>query len=113
MRTGFLSLLAGALLALVIAAPAEAAVTKSGGWRYVTKRFENLGTGTKKLSARCPDGTNVYGGGHYNDGTFGYVQALHSYPYDGRDRKSKPDDGWRAQLDISTPVTAIMYAVCA
>jgi hypothetical protein len=108
-----LLLAAGVAIAAVAAAPAEAAVTKSGGWRYVTKRYEDVGAGTKKLSAACPDRTNVYGGGHYNTGTFGHVQALHSYPYDGRDRRSRPDDGWRAHLEISTPVTAIMYAVCA
>ena len=82
----------------------------------MTKRFElKPGAGhTRTFKAPCPAGTNVLGGGHYNNGTFGDLIGAHSYPYDGPDRNSKPNDGWAAQLRSLTRTLKVrIYAICA
>lgn len=109
-----LLLAAGAVLAAVLAAPAQAAVTKAGGLRYVTKGYEAGNQVAKTFKATCPDGTHVYGGGFFNNQGFGTADLLHSYPYDSGDRRRKPDDGWKTQLLVrAPPVTGSVHAVCA
>ena len=55
------------------------------------------------------------GGGAYITGDPSQAWIFASHPFDGRDRKSKPDDGWRiaATNVLGTPrkdLTA--YAIC-
>ena len=67
-----------------------------GGYKYVTvERFGEPGS-TKTVSAKCPRGTHVLGGGGESGGGFGDTFISSSFPFDGRDRDSKPDDGWKA-----------------
>jgi hypothetical protein len=109
-----LLLAAGAVIAAVLAVPASAAVDKAGGFSYVTKRFEVANLEVKTFKAPCPDGTHVYSGGYYNLEGFDSGYVYHSYPYDSGDRKSKPDDGWKARLlSLSPPATWQVHAVCA
>ena len=91
-----------------------AAVTVRGGVSYVRKNFTINRGQWVTFRVPCPSGTHVLGGGHYNGGGFSDVIGAHSYPYDGGDSDSKPDDGWAANLGAfngSYPVT--MYAMCA
>jgi hypothetical protein len=115
MQARFLLLLASAVIvAAVLAAPAAAAVSKGGGWRYVTKRFEVTAEENRTLKAPCPDGTHVYSGGYFNSKSYDHGFVLHSFPYDGGDRRRKPDDGWKARVLTRNPaVTWLVYAVCA
>jgi hypothetical protein len=107
-----------ALIAVVAAAlggalPASGAVVGAKGLKYVTKAFPepDLGVGTYK--AGCPDGTHVYGGGHYNGGGFFDAEALHSFPFDSDDPGRAHDDGWGAQLGIRESHHVEIYAICA
>ena len=112
---GRAALLIVAILALAGSAvvPADAAVVERGGWRYVTKSYGNTQPGNKTLTAKCPRGTHVYGGGHYNNKSFGSLTAHHSFPWDGADRGNKPDDGWRTRVTIAEALVPSAYAVCA
>ena len=112
---GRAALLIVAILALAgtAASPAEAAVVKRGGWNYVTKSYGETDPGNKTLTAKCPRGTHVYGGGHYNNKSFGSLTAHHSFPFDGADRGRKPDDGWRTRVAIAQTLEPTGYAVCA
>jgi hypothetical protein len=87
---------------------------RSGGLRYVQEGHRLAPGSAKTFKAACPKRAHVLGGGHYNSGGYGDVIGAHSYPYDGRDRGRKPDDGWAAQLrgfGVSHPVS--VFAVCA
>jgi hypothetical protein len=68
---------------------------KSGnsGLRFVTKKRRNVQPGEKRsVKARCPDGYRVIGGGIF----LASPSVTATLPFDGRDRDSKPDDGWKA-----------------
>ena len=96
----------------VSTAPASASVTEAGGFSYVQKKYKP-GRGTTTLSAACPAGMHVYGGGHYNDQGFGKIVPSHSFPYDGRDQKREPDDGWKAQMKVLEKDSKVwIHAVC-
>jgi hypothetical protein len=101
------------LLALLAAAPADATVVKSGGLSYVSKSFEPEPNAVKTLVARCPTGTHVWAGGHYNTGGFGEALPRHSYPYDSGDAGKAPDDGWKVQISALEGVVVRVYATCA
>jgi hypothetical protein len=49
-----------------------------------------------KGTAKCPPGTHVTGGGPF---AAPRVELDSSYPIDGDDQGSKPDDGWRVRVD--------------
>ena len=102
------------LLACLAATVAQASVTRSGGFRYVTEAFKLKPGPAKTFRAPCPKRTHVLGGGHYNTGTFDEAIGVHSYPYDGKDPRKKPDDGWAAQMRaFGEKQRAFVYAVCA
>jgi hypothetical protein len=106
-------LLTAPLGLLVAAAPAPGAVSTSGGFTYVTKKFTPEPNVAKTLKAPCPEGTHAWGGGHYNDGVFAEALPRHSYPYDSRDRGVAPDDGWKTHVSAIEGVRVFVYAVCA
>ena len=60
--------------------------------------FEPLETGRLSVTVRCPNGTEVVGGGAVATGlpasNSGFVKA--SRPFDGGDRGRRPDEGWTA-----------------
>jgi hypothetical protein len=75
----------------------------------------------RTVAARCPDGTHVSAGGGYSTGTPGapgtpegsYLNS--SFPFDGRDAGSAPDDGWNVRIyNISDAprVQINVFAVC-
>ena len=46
----------------------------------------------------CPDGFKVTGGGGFSKGAYQETKLQDSYPIDGADDDTKPDDGWRATI---------------
>ena len=108
-----LSLMSALFLALAVTPAADAATVKSGGLTYVTERFEPQAGSLETLKAKCPAGTHVWGGGHYNTGTFEQALPRHSYPYDSGDKGTAPDDGWKAQISVIDGVEVRVHATCA
>jgi hypothetical protein len=91
------------------------AVCKQGKARYRS----SLGTvqpgSARTLRAKCPDRTHVSGGGAYNYGVIEDAYVASSYPYDGRDPGTVPDDGWAARVrDVAAPIPTQMsvHAIC-
>jgi hypothetical protein len=102
-------------LVLVLAGPAAAAVKQVGGLRYVTKSVAiKPDDASKRAKARCPGGTHVFGGGGASSLGSG-VDLYQSYPFDGPDPGSAPDDGWGVLLRNleSEKQTVKLFAVCA
>jgi len=109
-----LALTLGALLAFVPTATASGAVQRSGGLQYVTKKHDLRPGKPRTLSASCPKGTQVLGGGTYNSDSFGSVIVFHSYPKDDGDRGKKPDDAWAVLTQGFTETRKVsVYATCA
>ena len=106
-------LVAAAAISTFAAATAHAAVVRSGGYSYVTKRTDLQGGETRVLGAPCPSGTRVLSGGGYNTGGFDTGVATHSYPADDGDRGKKPDDAWKVKWTTEADVEIRAYAVCA
>jgi hypothetical protein len=64
----------------------------------------------KTVKVPCPDGTRVSGGGGRVDPG---LAIRGSYPYDGRDRNSRPDDGWAIRAFAADgPGHAVARAIC-
>lgn len=63
----------------------------------------------------CPAKTSVVGGGITTTGSDKDLEVVSSFPLDGPDKKSQPDDGWfgRASNDSGADETATVFAVCA
>jgi hypothetical protein len=91
------------------------AVCKQGKVRYRSTLGRVPPGSARTLRAGCPDRTHVSGGGVYNYGPFEDAYVAASYPYDGRDPGSVPDDGWAARVqDVAAPAPTQMsvHAVC-
>ncbi len=93
------------------------AVCHGGELRY-RREGGKLPEGTpaaRTLTARCPDGTHVVGGGAAagEDGTPAAAQVNSSYPIDGADRDKAPDDGWRGRFYGSEQPRTRVVAICA
>ena len=104
-------LLAGALLALVTAAPADAAKLK-----YVTSKQKPLPAGGLAFTkAKCPKGTKVTGGGIAIIGGNTATAVRSSAPLDDGDGDEKPDDGWIGQaLSRSAgDKSIVVVAICS
>jgi len=63
--------------------------------RSATVRVDPSDSGAVK--AKCPDGTRVASGGAGLNGAASDSHLDSSYPFDGADGDSKPDDGWKAR----------------
>jgi hypothetical protein len=63
---------------------------------------------------QCPRGTRVTGGGVDTSGNDKDLEVVSSFPRDGGDRGSRPDNGWfgRASNDSGSPEEMTVYAVC-
>jgi hypothetical protein len=84
------------------------------GLQYRTRSAEAAPGSTETATAPCPKGTHVLGGGGDLGAEYGSALLSHSYPYDGRDGDTRPDDGWKAKgsaLDRFVRVSA--SAICA
>lgn len=105
------------VIGLVCAAAAGAAgrvVESDGGLKYASKAFRMPPGTTKTFAVRCPTGHHVFGGGQQHQDGYGDILEVHSYPFDGRDRDSKPDDGWKVQLTgYDRYVDGDVFAICA
>src|SRR5262245_55540247 len=100
MRT-IVVLAACSLVATGLAAGSAAAgrVDTVGTVRYVRHGFQiEAGQAYVAIKAMCPRRTHVTGGGVSNDADFGELSVVHTYPVDGHDRGSAPDDGWAVLL---------------
>jgi hypothetical protein len=91
-------------------------ICRKGTVRYVTKTGTlPASPGALTLTARCPSNMHVTGGGAVaSDGGAAlgaYVSS--SYPIDGSDGDSRPDDGWRATFYGSTQPGTKVIAICA
>ena len=83
--------------------------------RYVRERAQ-LGAGaSRSLTAGCPRDLHVVGGGSRVGGAALEAHLNTSAPHDGRDRDTRPDDGWRTRaVNLSGPEKRLTtYAVCA
>jgi hypothetical protein len=89
---------------------------RKGTLRYVKKAGTlPASPGPLTLTARCPSGMHVTGGGAIasvdGDPLGAYVSS--SYPIDGPDSDKRPDDGWRATFYGTTQPGTKVIAICA
>ena len=85
---------------LTASSAAAGSVDTVGSVRYVRQGFHTTeGQPYLTVRAMCPRGTHVTGGGVSNGADFGELTIVHTYPVDGRDRGSAPDDGWAVLLN--------------
>jgi len=106
---GTAALAAGCMLSL-LSSPAIA----GDGLTYPTRSAVATPGSSRTVSAPCPKGAHVLGGGGYVSSEYESALISHSYPYDGRDRDSRPDDGWKVRgtaFDAFVRISA--YVVCA
>jgi hypothetical protein len=73
------------------------------------------GDSVESVDAPCPEGFKVTGGGAFSNGAYLETKLQDSYPIDGLDNDSKPDDGWRATIwnTASTARNSEVQAICA
>jgi hypothetical protein len=108
-----------ALFVLAVTVPAGDAmagtfVSADGGFKYVFNSYK-LGPGnTETLGAACPGRTRVLSGGVTSFGDINDAYISSSYPSDGGDPDSAPDDGWKSKVtSFDTYTTGSAHAVCA
>lgn len=65
-------------------------------------------------TATCPAGTSVTGGGGFGGGGVGTHQVSASFPFDGGDPDTVPDDGWKVLSNNiqGGPWNLTPYAIC-
>jgi hypothetical protein len=77
-----------------------AVCARAGSYRYVQSSLisvpDNSQVGT---TATCPSGTVVTGGGMNETGQSLGVEVGDSFPFDGADADTTPDDGWQANAN--------------
>jgi hypothetical protein len=91
------------------------AICRKGTVKYVTKTGTLPATpGGLTLTAKCPSGMHVTGGGAVasDGGAPRGAYVSQSYPIDGSDADSVPDDGWRASFWGSTQPGTKVIAIC-
>lgn len=88
---------------------------KRGEYDY-RSALRNIPVGTQvEKRAKCPNGTDVVGGGVETSSESFQIEAVSSEPFDDDDRNSKPDDGWlgAANNETDSVETMEVVAVCA
>jgi hypothetical protein len=106
-RCAHLGVLAVAAIVMAVAASSALAAAPTRVERDKTFR------GQATIKAPCPGGTHVVSGGTGTEGGYGSILVLGSYPYDGSDKDSKPDDGWKAEMiNRNSPLESAAYALC-
>jgi hypothetical protein len=91
------------------------AVCWQGKARYRTSSGMVQPGTARTLRATCLPGTHVSGGGVFVTGGIGDSRVTSSWPYDGRDAASAPDDGWAARVynvGAFGPKRMTVYAIC-
>jgi hypothetical protein len=101
-----------AIVALLFVAPAGASAVTI---QYV-KHDVTLQAGVSRvIRAKCPAKTHVVGGGgHQRDASPLSLYSSSTFPYDGPDSNSKPDDGWKVRYTTyDQPEYLTAVAACA
>ena len=76
--------------------------------KYVEKSRSVPATAAATIKAKCPVQRHVAGGG-----VDAYAKVIqNSYPYDSRDKDSKPDDGWKASAQGADEAEMTVVAAC-
>lgn len=99
-----LSIAAG-VAALALASPAGAAI------QHV--EVDETFTGTGSIKAECPGATHVISGGMGTFNGYGGILLTGSYPYDGGDKDSAPDDGWKIDVTNRGGLETEANALCS
>jgi hypothetical protein len=111
-----IGLLLGTATAMLLPAGSALAgqvVQADGGFRYLLNDYELAPGTTKTFGAACPGRTSVVSGGITSFAEIGDSFISSTYPFDGRDSGSRPDDGWRSKLTaFDSYVDGNAYAVC-
>lgn len=75
--------------------------------------FTPVGVGEQvSQKLRCPAGTRVSGGGAYTTGSGLEDEVSDSYPFDGKDADTKPDDGWKGAVNGGSASQMRAWAIC-
>jgi len=96
--------------------PPAKITTTAGKYKYVeTRTKDNIHRHQNSAEAKCPQRYHVLGGGVLNSGPFHTEQVNASFPVDGGDANTTPDDGWIVRLDNISGTTHgfEVFAVCA
>ena len=103
----------GICLAIAGSSVAAGSVDTVGKLRYVRHAFQTKPSQEYlTVKAKCPRGTHVTGGGEVNDGGFGELNIVHTYPVDRGDPGSSPDDGWAVLLHNQGSHSGKVHAIC-
>jgi hypothetical protein len=103
-------------LALLVLVPSAAGAGAFGTLSYpVHGPVATPVNGARTVSAACPAGSHVLGGGQYVLAADRQAIVHSSAPFDGGDADAIPDDGWRSTVDSlfggNDQVTE--YAICS
>jgi hypothetical protein len=94
----------------------EALCSRSGSYTYVhSTRTKVPNNAQVEVSIGCPSRTHVTGGGVDVTGTNDGVEVADSFPFDGSDADTLPDDGWRADANndgSGAPQKMQTFAIC-
>jgi len=91
---------AGAAFLVAVAVTATAAPGAAAKTKVLRGDFKSVGPGQQvSQKVGCPSGLRVSGGGTYTDGSSLEDEVADSYPFDGRDEDTKPDDGWKGAIN--------------
>jgi hypothetical protein len=94
---------------------ASYAFCAAGRTKYEKNTVNIKPASAKSAKLSCPDGMSVTGGGGFIFGPAASGWLFASHPFDGRDRKQKPDDGWKVSAfndDELEGTQMIAYAIC-
>jgi hypothetical protein len=107
----------GAVLVGIVASAGGDQIGKSHGVRYVVEEGPGINPDSVgEVTAKCPRGTVVVGGGFHENGTAIHMRMVGSQPVDRGDGNTAPDDGWLVKVFNETggpsTNTPTAYAVC-
>ncbi len=77
--------------------------------KYVEASKQHLAVATGKIKVKCPNRKHVVGGGV--DAGQRFIES--TYPFDSKDKGSKPDDGWKATTSGLQAATVELTAACS
>jgi hypothetical protein len=93
-----------------------AVCARSGSFRFVHSAGASVADNTQlSASVTCPSGTTVTGGGVSITGSSLGVEVGDSFPIDGADVDTTPDDGWQATANNDSTgrsQTMQVFAIC-
>jgi hypothetical protein len=90
-----------------------AVLTASAGAAVVHVTDDQTFTGPGSLKVACPSGMGVLSGGMGTVNGYGGILLTGSYPYDGPDKDSAPDDGWKVDVTNRGGLEVEVDALCS